>query len=146
MGDNRPSRRTLLKGAGTLGTVAALALPVVILPPAEAAPSDPVFATITAHMAARKRVDAMDSDDADWDATMDEESAWWAAVCACRPASLAGFLAYVAYASSYPDLEHLSGEYGPSPILQNVAATLRDLVAEGVLPPFPQCGTTGGVS
>ncbi|MCL8382470.1 hypothetical protein [Xanthobacter aminoxidans] len=46
MHDTSPSRRALLKAGGALGTVAALAVPVAVLPKAQAAPADPVFAAI----------------------------------------------------------------------------------------------------
>jgi len=46
MRETSPSRRALLKAAGAAGTVAALAVPIAVLPKAEAAPADPVFAAI----------------------------------------------------------------------------------------------------
>lgn len=48
------SRRAFLKAGAALGTVAALAVPVAVLPKAEAAEGDPVFAPLAAVASARK--------------------------------------------------------------------------------------------
>ncbi len=48
------SRRAFLKATGALGTVAALAVPVAVLPKAEAAGTDPVFAAVDAVQRARQ--------------------------------------------------------------------------------------------
>lgn len=47
------SRRAFLKAGAALGTVAALAIPVAVLPKAEAAEADPVFAALEAVRSAR---------------------------------------------------------------------------------------------
>ena len=56
------SRRAFLKAGAALGTVAALAVPVVVLPKAEArtlaSPSDPVFAAIAEFRAKRAAFNA----------------------------------------------------------------------------------------
>lgn len=48
-----PTRRAFLKAGGALGTVAALAVPVALLPKAEASSIDPVFAAINEFRAKR---------------------------------------------------------------------------------------------
>lgn len=48
------SRRAFLKAGAALGTVAALAVPVAVLPKAEAAGTDPVFAAVDAVQRARQ--------------------------------------------------------------------------------------------
>lgn len=48
------SRRAFLKAGAALGTIAALAVPVVVLPKAEAAEADPVFAALAAVRSARQ--------------------------------------------------------------------------------------------
>ncbi|MFG1211049.1 twin-arginine translocation signal domain-containing protein [Xanthobacter flavus] len=48
------SRRAFLKVGAALGTVAALAVPVAVLPKAEAAEADPVFAALEAVRSARR--------------------------------------------------------------------------------------------
>lgn len=121
------SRRDILKATGALGTIAALAVPGAILPKAEAGILDPVFAAITAHGAARRRLSTMDSEDVGWDAALDEEGALWDAFCACRPTTFEGLAAYAAHAAAYPDLPVLQGSYGPAQIIANVAETLRSL-------------------
>ncbi|MFG1223826.1 twin-arginine translocation signal domain-containing protein [Xanthobacter wiegelii] len=121
------SRRAFLKAGAALGTVAALAVPVAVLPKAEASTLDPVFAAITAHAAARALLNGMDSDDGGWDAAMDEEEDLWKAFCACRPASMGGLAAYAAHAAVYPDLEVMTGRYGPAQIITNMAEALHSL-------------------
>ncbi|MFG1206296.1 twin-arginine translocation signal domain-containing protein [Xanthobacter flavus] len=121
------SRRAFLKAGAALGTVAALAVPVAVLPKAEASTLDPVFAAITAHAAARALLNGMDSDDVGWDAAMDEEEDLWKAFCACRPASMGGLAAYAAHAAVYPDLEVMTGRYGPAQIITNMAEALHSL-------------------
>lgn len=122
MSDPRPSRRALLKGTATTGAAAALlAMPAAALQP------DPVFAAIASHAAARQRLNSMDSEDAAWDAALDEEEGLWKAFCACRPVSMGGLAAYAAHAAVYPDLEVLTGRYGPAQIITNMAEALRTL-------------------
>lgn len=125
------SRRAFLKAGAALGTVAALAVPVAVLPKAEAAEPDPVFAAIAAHAAARARLNDMDSTDDGWDAALDEEEDLWKAFCACRPVSMGGLAAYAAHAAVYPDLEVLTGHYGPAQIITNMAEALRRLPVGG---------------
>lgn len=120
MSDPRPSRRALLKGATTTGAAAALlAMPAAALQP------DPVFAAIKLHAAARARLNDMDSEDAGWDVALDEEGALWEAFCECRPATMDGLVAYAAHAAAYPDLPALTGKYGPSALIRNMAEALR---------------------
>ncbi|MEP9349165.1 hypothetical protein [Xanthobacter sp. KR7-225] len=58
------TRRAVLKAAGALSAVAALAVPVAILPKAEAATVDPVLAAIEAFCAKRDALDAALADQA----------------------------------------------------------------------------------
>lgn len=125
------SRRASLKAGAALGAVAALAVPVVVLPKAEAAEADPVFAAIATHAAAQARLNDMDSTDAGWDAALDEEGALWDAFCACRPTTHDGLAAYAAHAAAYPDLSWLQGKYGPAQIIANIAEALRRLPVGG---------------
>ena len=53
------SRRAFLKAGAALGTVAALAVPVVVLPKAEAAEPDPVFSAIAAVRSAQQERDRL---------------------------------------------------------------------------------------
>lgn len=53
------SRRAFLKAVAALGTVAALAVPVAVLPKAEAAEADPVFAAIAEFRAKRAAFNAV---------------------------------------------------------------------------------------
>lgn len=127
----KSSRRAFLKAGAALGTVAALAVPVAVLPKAEARTPDPVFAAIAAHAAAHQRTSDMDSTDCGWDAACDEESAMWEAFCACRPSTLDGLAAYATHAAAYPDLPVLQGSYGPAQIIANIAEALRTLSMGG---------------
>ena len=124
------TRRAVLKAAGALGTVAILAAHVAFLPEANAASVDPVFAAIALHAAARKRINAMGSQDDGWDAALDEEEDLWKTFCACRPVSIDGLAAYAAHAATYPDLAVLIGRDGPAEIISNMAETLRVLREE----------------
>ena len=126
MSDPRPSRRALLKGTAMTGAAAALlAIPAAALQP------DPVFAAIAAHAAARARLNEMDSTDERWDGALDEEEDLWKAFCACRPVSMGGLAAYAAHAAVYPDLEVLTGRYGPAQVITNIAEALRTLGVGG---------------
>lgn len=121
------SRRAFLKAGAALGTIAALAVPVAVLPKAEAAEPDPVFAAIAAHASARARLNDMDSEEPGWDDALDEEEDLWKAFCACRPVTMGGLAAYAAHAAVYPDLEVLTGRYGPAQIIANMAEALHTL-------------------
>ncbi|MEP9354848.1 twin-arginine translocation signal domain-containing protein [Xanthobacter sp. KR7-65] len=126
MPDPRPSRRALLKGTAMTGAAAALlAMPAAALQP------DPVFAAIAAHGSAHKRIMAMDSTDAGFDALMDEEDGLWKAFCACRPTTPEGLAAYAAHAAAYPDLDVLPGSCGLSHVITNIAEALRTLGVGG---------------
>lgn len=125
------SRRALLKGGGALGTLAVLAVPMAVLPKAEACAIDPIFAVIAAHSTARTRLEGMDSSDTAWDATLDEEGALWEAFCACHPMTPGGLAAYAAHAAGYPDLRWLAGRDGPAQIIANMAEALRTLGVGG---------------
>ncbi len=115
------SRRGALLGAAALSLGAAVA-------GASATPiADPVFAAIQSHAAARARLNEMDSTDEGWDGALDEEEDLWKTFCACRPVSMGGLAAYAAHAAVYPDLEVLTGRYGPAQIITNMAEALRTL-------------------
>lgn len=58
-----PTRRAVLKATGALGTIAALAVPVALLPKAEAAEPDPIFALITEHKRLWAICNGADSDE-----------------------------------------------------------------------------------
>lgn len=119
------SRRGALLGAAALSLGATAAV-------ASAAPvSDPVFATIAAHGSAHKRIMAMDSTDAGFDALMDEEEGLWKAFCACRPTTPEGLAAYALHAAAYPDLDVLPGSCGLSQVITNIAEALRTLGVGG---------------
>lgn len=119
------SRRGALFGAAVLSLGATVAV-------VSAAPvSDPVFAAIAAHGSAHKRIMAMDSTDAAFDALMDEEEGLWKAFCACRPTTPEGLAAYAAHAAAYPDLNVLTGSCGLSQIITNIAEALRTLGVGG---------------
>ncbi|WP_245272408.1 hypothetical protein [Xanthobacter sp. 126] len=122
--------RTLSRRGVLLGT-AALSIGVTVAGASAVAAHDPVFAVIAAHAAARARLNEMDSTDAGWDAALDEEGALWDAFCACRPATPGGLAAYAAHAAVYPDLEVLTGRYGPAQIITNMSAALRSLAVGG---------------
>lgn len=119
------SRRGILKGAAALSLGAAVAGATAF------SASDPIFAAIAAHGSAHKRIMAMDSTDAGFDALMDEEEGLWKAFCACRPTTPEGLAAYAAHAAAYPDLNVLPGSCGLSQIIANVAEALCTLGVGG---------------
>ncbi|MBN8914578.1 MAG: hypothetical protein J0I31_03150 [Rhizobiales bacterium] len=137
------TRRALLKGGGVLGTVAALAAPLAMLPPAAATVADPVFAAIEAHKAARVRLSALVSTDDAFDDAVDDEWRCWLAVCACIPDDLDALMRYVRHTATYPDLGSYGDLGGAGPILVNVAASMRALIVRGVLPVSPACFSIG---
>ena len=118
--------RTLSRRGALLGA-AALSLGATVAGASSVAAPDLVFAAIAAHAAAQARLNDMDSTDAGWDAALDEEGALWDAFCACRPTTPDGLAAYAAHAAVYPDLEVLTGRYGPAQIISNMAEALRTL-------------------
>lgn len=59
MSEHATTRRALLKATGALGTIAALAMPVAVLPKAEAAEPDPVFSAIAAVRSAQQERDRL---------------------------------------------------------------------------------------
>lgn len=137
------TRRGLLKAGVALGTVAALAAPLAMLPPAAATVADPVLAAIEAHRAARARLTALVSTDDAFDDAVDDEWRCWLAVCACVPDDLDALALYIAHTAAYPDLGSYGDLGGAGPILVNVAASMRALVTRGVLPVSPACFSIG---
>lgn len=137
------TRRALLKGGSALGTVAALAAPLAMLPPAAATVADPVLAAIEAHKAARARLSALMSTDDAFDDAVDDEWRCWLAVCACIPDDLDALMRYVAHTAAYPDVGSYGDLGGAGPILVNVAASMRALVTRGVLPASGACFSNG---
>lgn len=121
----------ILSRRGALLGAAALSLGATVAAVSAAPVSDPVFAAIAAHAAARQRLNGMDSTDAGFDALMDEEEGLWKAFCACRPTTPEGLAAYAAHAAAYPDLNVLTGSCGLSQIIANMAEALRRLVVGG---------------
>lgn len=89
--------------------------------------ADPVFAAITAHSAAMRRVRDMHSTDDGWDAAFDEEGVLWEDFCACRPTTIEGLAAYAAHAAAYPDIEVLQGSCGLSSVIRNMADALKGM-------------------
>lgn len=122
--------RTLSRRGALLGA-AALSLGATMAGASAIAPSDPTFAAIKSHAAARAWLNGMDSEDPSWDAALDEEGALWDAFCACRPTTHDGLAAYAAHAAAYPDLSALLGSYGPVQIIANIAEALRRLPMGG---------------
>lgn len=130
MVDRAPSltRRGLLGGAVAVTAGAGAGALVAAVP---SFPSEPVFAAISFHAAARARVDGIDEDHEEWEAALDEELERWEAFCAVRPASVAGLVAYAAHAASYADLRVLVASDGPAQIISHIAEALRELHGNG---------------
>ncbi len=116
---NEPTRR------GFLGHVAGAYLAVGAA--TMVALADPVFAAITAHGAAMRRVRDMHSTDDGWDWAVDEESALWEDFCACRPTTLEGLTAYAAHAAAYPDIDVLQDSLDLSSVIRTIADALKGM-------------------
>lgn len=143
MRDASPSRRAVLAGGSVLATSAALAVPLVggvfasfsensrFPMSGDSTEPDPVFAAIAAHSAVRERMSAIDSEHDDWSAVDAEELASWNALCASRPTTFTGLMAYAEHIAAYPDVGCLTGDDGLAAVIANVAAAARDLTLWG---------------